>query len=58
MDVVREIRSLGHTAEAFPGDALDEKFPERLVTGVLEKWGKINCLINNAGMTVSQKTLR
>ncbi|KAJ5906375.1 uncharacterized protein N7473_003291 [Penicillium subrubescens] len=48
-DVVREIRSLGHIAEAFPGDALDEKFPDQLITRVRAKWGKINCLINNAG---------
>jgi 3-oxoacyl-[acyl-carrier protein] reductase len=56
--VVREIRSLGHIAEAFPGDALDEKFPDQLVTRVLAKWGKVNCLINNAGMPMSHRMLR
>jgi 3-oxoacyl-[acyl-carrier protein] reductase len=56
--IVREIRSLGHIAEAFPGDALDEKFPDQLVTRVLAKWGRINCLINNAGMPMSRDILR
>jgi 3-oxoacyl-[acyl-carrier protein] reductase len=57
-DVVREIRSLGRIAEAFPGDALDEKFPDQLITRVLAKWGKINCLINNAGMPIPHSILR
>ncbi|KAJ5813792.1 uncharacterized protein N7503_000542 [Penicillium pulvis] len=48
-EVVQEIRNLGGIAEAFPGNMLDETFPAKLVADVLSKWGKINCLINNAG---------
>ncbi|KAL4863426.1 hypothetical protein BDV12DRAFT_206477 [Aspergillus spectabilis] len=48
-DVVGEIRRLGGEAHGFPGNVLDEEFPVWLVEGVLQKWGKINCLINNAG---------
>lgn len=49
-EVVRQIRQFQGQAEAFPGNVLDEKFPQLLVDSVLQKWGKINCLINNAGM--------
>ena len=48
--MVNEIRQLGREAECFPGNVLDEKFPQRLVDDVLKKWGRINGLINNAGM--------
>ncbi|KAJ5560201.1 hypothetical protein N7513_002600 [Penicillium frequentans] len=48
-ETVQEIRKLGGIAEAFPGNMLDEIFPAELVAGVLTKWSKINCLINNAG---------
>jgi 3-oxoacyl-[acyl-carrier protein] reductase len=49
-DVVREICGFQGEAESFPGNVLDEEFPTRLVESVLQRWGKINCLINNAGM--------
>ncbi|KAJ6002963.1 hypothetical protein N7451_005510 [Penicillium sp. IBT 35674x] len=48
-EVVQEIRNRGGIAEALPGNMLDETFPAKLVADVLSKWGKINCLINNAG---------
>ncbi|PYH67056.1 SDR family NAD(P)-dependent oxidoreductase [Aspergillus vadensis CBS 113365] len=48
-DVVREIRGFQGDAESFPGNVLDEKFPPQLVNTVLQRWGKVNCLINNAG---------
>lgn len=52
-DVVREIRGLNGEAESFPGNVLDEEFPPFLVDSVLRRWGKINCLINNAGRWLS-----
>lgn len=54
-DVVNEIRGFQGEAESFPGNALDEEFPPRLVDSVLRRWGKINCLINNAGMLSTQQ---
>lgn len=48
-DVVRDIRQFHGEAESFPGNVLDEDFPPRLVESVLKRWGRINCLINNAG---------
>jgi 3-oxoacyl-[acyl-carrier protein] reductase len=55
-DVVREIRGFQGDAESFPGNVLDEEFPPRLVNSVLQRWGKINCLINNAGMLILSRS--
>lgn len=52
-EVVNEIRQLGREAECFPGNILDETFPQRLIDDVLNKWGRINGLINNAGIEPS-----
>jgi 3-oxoacyl-[acyl-carrier protein] reductase len=46
---VEEIRATGNIAEAFSGDVLEKEFPQKLVQEVLKRWGKINCVINNAG---------
>lgn len=51
-EVVDEIRQQGREAESFPGNILDEAFPQRLMDDVLRKWGRINGLINNAGNRV------
>lgn len=48
--LAKEIRDLQGEAEIFTGNVLEEAFPQLLVSSVLQKWGKINCLINNAGM--------
>lgn len=52
--MVAEIRSQGGEAESFPGNVLDEEFPQRLMDAVLQKWGRINSLINNAGESPTQ----
>lgn len=48
--LAKEIRSFQGEAEVFCGNVLEEAFPQLLVSSVLQKWGKINCLINNAGI--------
>ncbi|OAL18063.1 hypothetical protein AYO22_10985 [Fonsecaea multimorphosa] len=48
-EVVNEILAKGGQAECYPGDVLDPLFPGSFVAAILKKWGKINCLINNAG---------
>lgn len=50
-EACHELRKAGYEAASFPGDMLDEAFPKKLIDDVLQKWGKINCLINNAGMS-------
>ena len=46
---VRDLRDAGRDAISVPGDLLSESFPRHLVENVLKKWGKVNCLVNNAG---------
>jgi NAD(P)-dependent dehydrogenase (short-subunit alcohol dehydrogenase family) len=48
-DTVEVIRKAGNIAHAFPGNILDESYPQKLIDDVLAKWKKVNCLINNAG---------
>jgi 3-oxoacyl-[acyl-carrier protein] reductase len=50
---VDELTAAGHEAFYLAGDMLDRTFPVKLVEAVLTKFGKINCLINNAGQSSS-----
>jgi 3-oxoacyl-[acyl-carrier protein] reductase len=46
---VEELTAAGHEAFCLSGDMLNESFPDQLVKAVVARFGKINCLINNAG---------
>lgn len=47
---VERVRSLGREAEAFKGDVSDEAQVATLVANVLDRFGHIDGLINNAGV--------
>lgn len=47
---MEELTAEGYEALYLAGDLLDEAYPPRLIKAVLERFGKINILINNAGM--------
>ncbi|CAO1635042.1 unnamed protein product [Sympodiomycopsis kandeliae] len=49
--VAEEIRSAGGEAIAFAGNVMDEGFADRLIKTTVDKWGKINHIVNNAGFT-------
>jgi len=49
-DTVEEIRAIGCNAIEIPGDMADKDVPERVVDEVIRSWGRIDILINNAGM--------
>jgi len=49
--VCNEINSTGGSAISVPGDVTDPAFPARIVKATMEKYGKINHLVNNAGYT-------
>ncbi|MBK8574260.1 MAG: SDR family NAD(P)-dependent oxidoreductase [Elusimicrobia bacterium] len=49
--VVAELRNGGAEADHFPADVSDPLQAKDLVDGVVRKWGKIDGLINNAGVT-------
>ncbi|MBE3046367.1 SDR family NAD(P)-dependent oxidoreductase [Candidatus Bathyarchaeota archaeon] len=48
-EAVRELRADGYEAASFVGDALEDGFAEKAVKGALDAFGKVNCLVNNAG---------
>lgn len=47
---ITAITNLGKKSEAVYGDMSDKQTPARLIDQVIEKFGKIDILINNAGM--------
>ncbi len=49
--VVDEIVSGGGEALAVPGSVTEDGFPERLLEKAVERFGKLNVLVNNAGFT-------
>ena len=53
-----ELRSQGRTAEAFTLDVTDSASIEAAVQGVLEKFGRVDVLVNNAGIARDQLLMR
>ncbi|KAI1789172.1 short-chain dehydrogenase/reductase SDR [Ganoderma leucocontextum] len=49
--VVDEIKSAGGDALAVGGDVSADDFPEKVVNATIQKFGKINHIVNNAGFT-------
>lgn len=49
-DTVAAVQERGHRAEAFAADISDETQVERMVAEVVERFGRIDGLVNNAGM--------
>ncbi|MEM1041402.1 MAG: SDR family NAD(P)-dependent oxidoreductase [Bacteroidota bacterium] len=47
--VAREITDAGGTAHAVAGSVTEDGFPEALLAGAVERFGKLNVLVNNAG---------
>ncbi|HEV3138541.1 MAG TPA: 3-oxoacyl-[acyl-carrier-protein] reductase [Pirellulales bacterium] len=45
------IRAAGGTAEVFACDVTDGQSVQQVVESVVESWGKLHILVNNAGMT-------
>ena len=49
-ETVAAIEKIGRTAKSFSGDMADKAVPKKLVDEVVKEFGKIDILINNAGM--------
>ncbi|KAF9508026.1 hypothetical protein BS47DRAFT_1398151 [Hydnum rufescens UP504] len=49
--VVQEIKAAGGDAIAVGGDVGAEDFPDRILKATLDKYGKLNHIVNNAGFT-------
>lgn len=50
-DVVNEIKAFGGDALAVVGDVGADDFPKKIVDATVQKYGKINHIVNNAGFT-------
>jgi 3-oxoacyl-[acyl-carrier protein] reductase len=57
-ETVTAIQSAGGEAEAFPCDVTDSKRVGEVVEEVVAKWGTLNILVNNAGITRDNMFLR
>lgn len=53
--VRKEILQYGVECEYFAGDAADEKFVNKSVVKIINKYGKVDHLINNAGLGIFKK---
>jgi 3-oxoacyl-[acyl-carrier protein] reductase len=52
-----EIKALGVDAEVFAGDVVDGEFVRSSISKILERYGKIDNLINNAGIGIMKKVV-
>ena len=50
-ETARAIRARGGQAVALAGDVTDPGFPERLMQTAVDRFGRLNVLVNNAGYT-------
>lgn len=57
-EVVSEIESMGSKGMAIQSDASKLEEAEAMVASVVEAWGRIDVLVNNAGITRDQLILR
>ena len=57
-NTVQEIQAAGHQAELASVDVTDTASVEAMVAGVLERHGRVDVLVNNAGITRDQLMLR
>ncbi|TYP59969.1 3-oxoacyl-[acyl-carrier-protein] reductase [Thermosediminibacter litoriperuensis] len=58
LEVVAEIESLGGTAMAYRADVADYNQAAKMVEDVYQKYGRIDVLVNNAGITRDALILR
>jgi len=58
VDVEQEIKALGRNAKAYITDVSNKAQVESLVEDVLSEFGKVDVLVNNAGITRDNLTIR
>src|SRR5690625_749001 len=57
-EVVRELETKGVKATSYQADAVDFGKAEEVISDVMEKWGSLDVLVNNAGITRDNLILR
>jgi NADP-dependent 3-hydroxy acid dehydrogenase YdfG len=56
-DLARALAEKGHTASAVAADVADAAAVQRLVTEVTARWGRVDLLVNSAGINVPRRDL-
>jgi NADP-dependent 3-hydroxy acid dehydrogenase YdfG len=56
-DVVNAVTSAGGTAVATPLDVADPEAVAAAARGVVERWGRVDLLVNNAGVNVPRRDI-
>jgi 3-oxoacyl-[acyl-carrier protein] reductase len=57
-DVVSEMKAIGVQAKAYQADAVDLSKAEEVITDIVNEWGSLDVLVNNAGITKDNLILR
>lgn len=57
-EVAAEIQKLGRKAKIFRADAVNFEQAEEVLNAIVEEWGKIDVVVNNAGITKDNLILR
>jgi NAD(P)-dependent dehydrogenase (short-subunit alcohol dehydrogenase family) len=56
-ETAKRIKELGGTCILIPGDISDEKHCKKIIKTVLDTWGRIDIVVNNAAVQFPQKKL-
>src|SRR5690349_18870584 len=48
METEEELRNAGYEVACLPGDVAEESFCKKIVETVVQKWGTVHFLVNNA----------
>ncbi|HYM50125.1 MAG TPA: 3-oxoacyl-[acyl-carrier-protein] reductase [Candidatus Limnocylindrales bacterium] len=56
--VLRQVAELGREAIILPGDVADPVVPAALVEAAVKRWGRLDVLVNNAGITRDNLVMR
>ncbi len=57
-EVVKEIEATGRKGKAFQADAVDYNKAEEVIKDIVDEWGSLDVLVNNAGITKDNLILR
>lgn len=57
-EVVKEIESVGVKGISYQADAVDLSRAEEVISDIVENWGSLNVVVNNAGITKDNLILR
>jgi 3-oxoacyl-[acyl-carrier protein] reductase len=57
-EVVKQIKAAGGSGKAFQADAVEFNKAEEVINSIVDEWGSLDVLVNNAGITKDNLILR